>query len=247
MILYYSGTGNSAYAARRIAGATGDEAVDLFSRLRDNDTSPLQSQKPWVIVTPTYAWRVPRLVRDWLDKTELRGSRDIYFVMTCGSENGNAGSYIGKRCAGRGLDFMGCASVVMPENYIIMFTAPSPKEEAEILVRANGRLDFLAKSIANGERFAEPQIRLIDKLYSGAVNDVFYTMLVKAKKFRATDECVGCGACAAMCPTKNISIENGRPVWGDNCTHCSACICRCPKQAIEYGRGTKGKRRYHLD
>ena len=94
MILYYTGTGNSAYTARRIANAIGDEAADLFERLRDNDTSPLESQKPWVIVTPTYAWRIPRIVRDWLDKTELRGSRDIYFVMTCGSEIGNAGSYI---------------------------------------------------------------------------------------------------------------------------------------------------------
>ena len=64
MILYYTGTGNSAYAARRIAAAIGDEAVDLFSRLRDEDTSPIESQKPWVIVTPTYAWRVPRIVRD---------------------------------------------------------------------------------------------------------------------------------------------------------------------------------------
>ena len=32
MILYYTGTGNSSYAARRIAAAIGDEAVDLFSR-----------------------------------------------------------------------------------------------------------------------------------------------------------------------------------------------------------------------
>ena len=247
MILYYSGTGNSAYAARRIAEAVGDEAVDLFSRLRDGDTSPVESQKPWVIVTPTYAWRVPRIVRDWLDKTQLRGARDIYFVMTCGSEIGNAGSYIEKWCAGKGLSFRGCAEVVMPENYIIMFTASSPKEEAEIIVRANGRLDSLAQSIAEGESFAKPQIRLMDRLYSGIVNDVFYSVFVKSKKFYTTDECTGCGRCAAMCPTKSIRIENGRPVWGNSCTHCSACICRCPKQAIEYGHHTKGLRRHHLD
>ena len=138
MILYYTGTGNSAYTARRIANAIGDEAADLFERLRDNDTSPLESQKPWVIVTPTYAWRIPRIVRDWLDKTELRGSRDIYFVMTCGSEIGNAGSYIEKWCRSKGFVFKGCAEVVMPENYIVMFKAPSPKDEAEIIVRANG-------------------------------------------------------------------------------------------------------------
>jgi NAD-dependent dihydropyrimidine dehydrogenase PreA subunit/flavodoxin len=245
MILYYTGTGNSEYAALRIAKITGDETVNLFERIRDNDTSELQSDKPWVIVTPTYAWRVPRIVRRLLDKTELRGSRDIYFVMTCGSENGNAGYYAEKWCAGKNMNFKGCAGVQMPENYIAMFSAPSPKEEAEIIVRANGRIDLLAESIAAGESFARPKIGLLDKIYSAPVNAVFYPLFVKAKKFRATDECIGCGSCAAMCPTKNIRIENGRPVWGDDCTHCMACICRCPKQAVEYGSHTKGKRRYY--
>ena len=59
MILYYTGTGNSAYTAKRIAGAVGVEALDLFERLRDNDTSPLESQKPWVIVTPTVMISAP--------------------------------------------------------------------------------------------------------------------------------------------------------------------------------------------
>lgn len=46
MILYYTGTGNSAYAACRIAADIGDEAVNLFPRLRDGDTSAIESQKP---------------------------------------------------------------------------------------------------------------------------------------------------------------------------------------------------------
>ena len=247
MILYYTGTGNSAYTAKRIAGAVGVEALDLFERLRDNDTSPLESQKPWVIVTPTYAWRIPRIVRDWLDKTELRGSRDIYFVMTCGSEIGNAGSYIEKWCRSKGFVFKGCAEVVMPENYIVMFKAPSPKDEAEIIVRANGTIDSIAADIKSGKSFAKPPVKLADRVSSGIVNRAFYPMFVKAKKFRAGNACIGCGKCAALCPTKNIRIDGGRPVWGDSCTHCMACICRCPTQAIEYGRHTVGLRRYYLD
>ena len=166
--------------------------------------------------------------------------------MTCGSEIGNAGSYAEKWCRGKGLCFKGCAGVVMPENYIVMFSAPSPKEEAEIIVRANGRIDSLAQSIAKGEDFVLPQIKLMDRIYSGVVNDAFYPVFVKSKKFRATSECIGCGKCAALCPKKCIRIENGKPVWSEGCTHCMACICRCPKQAIEYGSHTKGLRRYYL-
>ncbi len=47
MILYFTGTGNSKYVADRIADEIGEEAHDLFRRIRDNDYSELHSEKPW--------------------------------------------------------------------------------------------------------------------------------------------------------------------------------------------------------
>mgnify|MGYP002728531920 CR=1 FL=1 len=63
----------------------------------------------------------------------------------------------------------------------------------------------------------------------------------------ANDKCIGCGKCAKMCPLNNIKLKNSKPVWGKNCTHCMACICLCPTEAIEYGKKSVGKPRYHLD
>ena len=62
-----------------------------------------------------------------------------------------------------------------------------------------------------------------------------------------SEACIGCGKCVELCPLSNIYLENGKPVWGKNCTHCMACICYCPKEAIEYGRKSKGKPRYHFE
>ncbi|WP_414731746.1 4Fe-4S dicluster domain-containing protein [Anaerococcus sp. NML200537] len=31
------------------------------------------------------------------------------------------------------------------------------------------------------------------------------------------------------------------------CIHCSACISKCPRSAIEYGKKTRGKKRYLLN
>jgi MinD superfamily P-loop ATPase len=76
---------------------------------------------------------------------------------------------------------------------------------------------------------------------------VFYPFCVKPNLFKADDKCIGCGKCAQKCPLNNISIMEGKPVWGKNCTHCMTCICYCPTEAIEYGEKSKGKPRYHLE
>ena len=59
--------------------------------------------------------------------------------------------------------------------------------------------------------------------------------------------CIGCGRCVELCPLNNIHLENGKPVWGKDCTHCMACICYCPAEAIEYGKKSLGKPRYHFE
>ena len=41
MILYFSGTGNSQYAAERLGQAIKEPAVDLFEKIRNRDYSAL--------------------------------------------------------------------------------------------------------------------------------------------------------------------------------------------------------------
>lgn len=82
---------------------------------------------------------------------------------------------------------------------------------------------------------------------SGPVNPIFYRFFVKADAFRVNGGCVGCGLCAKKCPLNNVRLKDGKPVWGNECTHCMACICYCPKEAVEYGKKSVGKPRYHFE
>lgn len=244
MILYFSGTGNSEYAAKRIGRELNDEVLDLFNKIRSRDCSELHGDRPWVVVAPTYAWRIPRIVQEWLEHTKLSGNSHVYFVLTCGGSIGNAGSYLKKMCTAKKLTFCGCLGIVMPENYIALFSTPGREEALEIIGRAEHAIDEAALLIKNGEMFPQPEPTFKDRMDSGIVNPIFYPVFVHAKKFYATDACIACKKCVAVCPLQNIRLKNGKPVWGKNCTHCMACISRCPREAIEYGKHSKGMPRY---
>lgn len=246
MILYFSGTGNSEYVAKRIQDIIGDDIINLFEKIQKDDFNALSSNKPWVIVTPTYAWRIPRIVDNWLKRTELAGNKDVYFVMTCGTNIGNASRYLKQLCLNKQMNYKGCQAIVMPENYIALFKAPNRQKAIEIIDQSNGIIDDTANMIKQDKDLLQPKITLIDKLSSGLVNDGFYPLFVHAKKFKVTDKCISCKKCELVCPLNNISFKDGKPVWGDNCTHCMACINKCPVAAIEYGKRTKNKIRYVL-
>ena len=247
MILYFSGTGNSKYVAKRIADALGDEILNLNDRIKASDTSPVETGERVIIVTPTYAWRIPRVVCDWLRKTELRGAKQAWFVMTCGSEIGNADKYNRELCTEKGLSCMGTTQIVMPENYIAMFSAPQADEARQIVAKAEPDIDRAIADIQADQPFAPTRNNLYDRFMSGPVNPIFYKCFVKADAFTVSSACIGCGQCAKRCPMNNITLKDSKPVWGRNCTHCMACICYCPVSAIEYDKKSVGQPRYHFE
>ena len=247
MILYFFGTGNSKYVAKRIADALGDEIVNLNNRIKASDISPVETGERVIIVTPTYAWRIPRIVRDWLLKTELRGAKKMWFVMTCGSEIGNADKYNRELCAEKAISCMGTAQIVMPENYIAMFSAPQADEARQIVAQAEPSIDRAIAAIQRNQPFAPTRNNLYDRFMSGPVNPIFYKFFVKANAFTASGACISCGQCAKRCPMNNVTLKDGKPVWGKACTHCMACICYCPVSAIEYGKKSVGQPRYHFE
>ena len=247
MIVYFSGTGNSRFCGETLARQLGDECRDSFYFIRDGVRAELTSTRPWVFVSPTYAWRIPRIFAEFLRNSDFSGSREAYFLMTCGDGVGNAARFLPELCREKGLTFRGLFPVIMPENYIAMFNAPTFDKAESIVQNAEPHIENAISRIKSGESFQKPRNNLYDRFMSGPVNPIFYRFIVKAKAFRTKDTCIGCGQCVKNCPMNNIALNNGKPKWGKNCTHCMACICYCPTEAIEYGKKSVGKPRYHFE
>ena len=137
--------------------------------------------------------------------------------MTCGGSIGNAGRYLKALCGKKGMNYLGCYGIVMPENYIAMFSTPAREEAFRTIEKAEGEIDRAIGLIKNSKAFSEPQITLGDKMNSGIVNSIFYPLFVHAKKFYATDACIACGKCERsvrprISALKTASLYGGKTV-----------------------------------
>ncbi len=244
MIVYFSATGNSRYCAQALAQMTADEALDAFPFIRDGIAPDVTSHRPYVFVCPTYAWRLPQIFEDFLRSGRFDGCREVYFIMTCGSEIGAPEASIRQLCREKDWELRGVFAVKMPENYLAMFPVPEEDEGRRIVARARPALEQAAERIRCRRDFPARKTGVRDKLCSGLVHGLFYCFAIRTGPFRTTERCNGCGKCEALCPLGNITLREGRPHWGGRCTHCMACICGCPTQAIEYGQKSVGRHRW---
>lgn len=245
MVFYFTGTGNSQYIARRLSKSLGDEIFSINNSIKKSQYYKNTAEDLLVFSLPTYAWRIPRIVEEWIIESTFSQGARVYFVMNCGGEIGNAEKYLKKLCCKKDLVFMGCGEIVMPENYLAMFSTPTPEQGKKIISRAEPVIDEIAEHIKAGIPLPPRKPGFTGKIMSSIVNIFFYPVFVKANKFTVNPSlCIGCDLCARKCPLNNIQLTGNKPVWGKKCTHCMACISICPKQAIEYGKSSINRAKY---
>ena len=245
MVIFYTGTKNSEICAKNIAEMLHDELVCANDFIKTNESGDFFSERPFVFVCPTYSWRIPKIFEKFIRESKFNGNKNAYFVMTCGSDIGNAEKYIKKLCQDKEFEYCGVKEIVMPENYTAMFPVPDKEETRKIVAEAYPECERCADYIKNGKILPNIKICFTDSVKSGIVNFCFYNFWISSKGFRVSDECTSCSLCEKLCPTNSIIIKDGKPVWGKDCTHCMACINACPSKAIEYKNVSVGKTRIY--
>ena len=84
MIFYFSGTGNTKWAASKLAAATREDLISIAPYMRADESSHnlaepfiLKENERLGFVFPVHGWRVPKLVREFISKMKiLRDSSD---------------------------------------------------------------------------------------------------------------------------------------------------------------------------
>jgi ferredoxin len=239
IIFYFSGTGNSFNTAREIASALGDTEL-VFTK---GDYKPTDSYERIGFVFPCYAGGAPKPMLEFLRALPLHtGSSDYVFsVVTCNVAGSNSLPMLRNELQKKGLALHYGKVLPMVGNYVIEY-AP-PKNQAEKLAIAQEKTTQIAEEIKNKAlRSSGRKLLPFSAFY--AVGNQFFKY--KEKQFRVSDACIFCGLCAGLCPVGNITCAGGKPEFlHKSCTNCLACLHWCPKAAIDCGRSTVKRERYH--
>ncbi len=248
MIFYFTGTGNSLYAARTIADFQNEKLVSVAAELDKNQPAYMYELKDGELlgfVYPIYAWAPPKIVLDFVKSITFTGGKPFVFSLnTCGEDEGRATAVFGKALKAKGLALDCAFSLKMPSNYVIGSNVYPKAAQAKILRKADEQLqgiNGLLKERQSGVFIRRPG--KMPALKTALVSPLFNRFATTTKPFRATDACTACGLCERVCPLHNIQVS-GKPAWGNNCVQCLACINRCPAAAIQYGKATEKRGRY---
>ena len=241
-IYWFSGTGNSLYAAKLLAELIGNTALVQITNDVLASTAVGGEGCKIGFVFPSYYGDLPRIVRFYVEKLNILPETDLFTVVTIGAFGQGSVKAMEELLVSKGLTLRYGIGVRMSANYILnydpaIFGAKSARRVNKKLNKADQKIRRITDDIISGKHQIKKNTLTAKTLYEN----------VEAldSDFTVTEKCTGCGLCERMCPVENIKLINDKPTWLHHCEHCVACISWCPVVAIEYGQITKQRVRYH--
>lgn len=245
MIFYFSGTGNSLYAAQTIAKMQNDRIISIAEAMKNQSyTYVVKENEAIGFCYPVHGYRPPQIVIDFIKRLELVHYKEqyIYSMLTCGENGEYTCEIFNKALKTRGWKLSADYKLIMPHNYIMAHDLDSPTYIREKLETAKEQLMIYNEQIVDREENYDREKHSWFKSY--IIGAMFNHFGKSEKPFYATKQCSGCGLCVSTCPVQIIELKGGKPIWHKGCQQCLGCINRCPCKAIQYGKQTEKRERF---
>ena len=270
MIFYFSGTGNSKWAAKTLALETGDTLVSIPEVINSDCSFTLEKDEHVGFIFPIHGWRVPNIVKEFLTKLTIKTLGEdtshvkhyCFCLVTAGGSIGKAMERFQQQLksvtVNDALSLKAVYSLIMPESYVGLpgMDVDTKEKELEKKELASKQLKEFSNVLKQRPHKDSNQIwgwnqlirGPIPSFFSGPVGGFFERFLITDKPFHVDSRrCVKCGICANVCPVSDIKGGLGfEPEWLHNgkCLTCFSCYHHCPHHAIEFGKRTQKKGQY---
>lgn len=240
LIATFSQTGSTKKIADRIAkGISSSNCEVTHLSISESRIPDLQDYDIVGIGTPTYFFRSPFIVKDFVQSLEGLENKSSFVFISHGTNQGDCGNWIRRELNKKGSKDLGYFRSFGADYWMgyikrgVLFSPDSPNESE--LASAE---DF-GKTIVTRYNDKIPVIDNYDPLtpFMYSMERMFVARplakMVYSKTFSADKNCDNCGICIKKCPTNNISENiHGELKWDSKCMLCATCELSCPKDAI---------------
>ena len=233
-IFAFTGTGNTLRVCNILASELQKNNADVdINLIKDvTDKQIVQTFDKIIIAYPVHGFNTPKVMLDFLNDLPCDKANKSAFIVRVSGEalnlNNAAGIVPKKILTKKGYKVNGEFMYIMPYNIIFHHT---DNMATRMINDARLRAIKDAKSILN-DNCKLNKNGLFNRFVSFVCKIEHLAMPMFGKHYKTTVACISCGICEKLCPTNNISLKDGKPIFGKNCVGCMACSFDCPKDAI---------------
>lgn len=239
IIYVFSGTGNTLKVAKKYQEQFNANNIEteIFSVTTDLSNVPNPNNYDYVgFGYPIHAFNAPELYVNFAKSLPNIEKEKISYIFKSSGESLKVNDCSSQKLLSvlrkKGFAPSTERHYIMPYNMIFRHRDQMAKHMwiyAQALVKAN------TKEILAGKK-EKLRLPLIKRLHAPMFRVEWKFSKSNGKRFKVDyDKCSLCQKCVNVCPTKNISFEDGKIVFGKDCALCVACSFGCPKNAISIG------------
>lgn len=241
-IFYFSGTGNTEVIAKKIKetliGLDNEvDEYDITDKSNRNLSFDFDDYDGVVFGFPVYAWRIPKITREWLSGLKGKGTKSATFF-TYGGVSVGAAHYTTKEILSvRNFKLLTSAEFLARHTFNLGgWELMSAKPDEDDLKVAENFASMFNEKLLKDEIteiiLEEPEVD------SERLDKMEFMLSAVPIPFWDDDDCSLCKTCESICPTGAINAEK-KKINGKQCIRCLKCVITCPDNKIKVKDMTK--------